>query len=375
MKVCRILIAFAYLLLCLMNVQGQKLNEDLRKIGSFQLKDKTKLQDERLGYMPIFFDKWNNMYVCLADMVEVMVYNPRFQNKNYLKLDDVYWGSGVINNNFSTMNYHGKIFQIKNGDLINIIDISGKLNQNAFFGNIGISDDLDKKEYTGSVALDWETKQFKKMNQAELFEYIKKNGKALSLSIEKDAILYKGITWDRLGSKRKWGETQNSGWLAIDKDGLGYDISGVYNHKAELLQEIKINMSTDNPYSIIYTNCAHDFEGNIYYFKTNTIFYMGRDWGYSFLTETKAISDSELLLHAGSEEFKIGVIKSGDTISVQEKTLQKETIQGSSLPWYKVKTPDGLVGWVHGSVFMIKQEDDRQLLVYDSPALQLRGLK
>jgi hypothetical protein len=343
----------------------QKTSKDLLEIGMFPQKDLDKLQDERGGFLPPFFDRWNKFYALLSDEVEVNQYNSKFDYLITKRMKGVFWSSGVFSNMFLTPAYSNVVFSLGNGEKFNIYLLKKSIHGNNVFGKLWVTNFTPKGQYSGSLVNDYEKNTFIPLSQQQLFEYIEKNGKDLSLSIKNGAILYRGQTWEEIGSEIIWGHKRYADWLAIDKDGLAYDIDKIFDLTGKKIKDISIVMEDPMKRKRFFTTVAHDYEGNIYYFNRNKISYLGRDWGYDFLTQSTV----------GSGELKISTLTAGTKITIQEKTKQKESMNGLTTNWYKVKASDLIIGWVHGSVLSIKPEDDKKLLVYDSPALQVRGLK
>ncbi len=346
--------------------------ENLIYIGDIDGVEKKDFYGEGLGETTsMFFDKWNNVYLPVNYKNVIFLFNPSFIKKGTFDPQiDIYSGPGI--NYFNTINISDSAFLLENGSIKQVI--RGDLFSCYFVVNDIFLKYPENNNYKAFLVDDFQALTYTVLENDALLDYIEEYGERYHLSVQDGAILYKGITWDPYGSDVVWGKDANfDSWLSIDKDANGYKATSVINPKGEVIKIICPPEYLDGKQTV--TGRIRDFEGNIYYLNFQRIYYLGRDWGYDVIAPGKNKNQkNDVFLHAGLSELKIGSINPTESISIQEKTLQKEKIGSISAPWYKVKTASGLIGWVHGSSISISKDEDK-LLIYDSPALTLRGLK
>jgi len=113
-----------------------------------------------------------------------------------------------------------------------------------------------------------------------------------------------------------------------------------------------------------YSASAFDSEGNFWAIgitndaKQNLVFlYGGRDWGYQE-SPKKAVATANGLrirLRATTDGFVLGKLSNGQAVTVL-KTGPSATITGKTAPWYRIKTSDGLIGWVFGGFLQLAEK-------------------
>lgn len=358
---------------------AQKTSQDFKYLATFPIKDKKILIDDMQNYMKTFFDKWNNFYLPNADSHVVSVYNSSFQPKSaYVSGNE----EEIFQSQFACLSYGESVvyasdklatlFYFQDGklvDVINRIGIGGEI----IAGDLGMLYDRTLKRPRGWLLTDRATRTIKELDPKQLIDFVRVNGNDYGLSLRGDAILYNGITWDQYGSSLVWNDNKHCEWIFIDKDGIAFGKDGIdRNGKVVGTFDFSQPLTTRNPGNG-GDDLTMDYEGNFYYLAENDIYYLGRDWGYD-KTFKGIVNDSgvSLRLHAGVQELKLGVLDNKEEVTVLEKTLQKESIGGQAAAWYKVKRQDGFVGWMYGA-FLTLPEGDEGILIYDSPAMRLRG--
>jgi len=358
-----------YLVSFFTGLTAQKSTDSMVKIGEIKVEAIRELKQLHTGQMPVLFDKRNNLYVYRRTYPEtkVDVYSSRLmmikEIKSTILLEEaaqtwvdlesayIYGGKNIVQN-FTTQSFWdlGELPPAYGGSSIGV------------FKNLVLDVDGSGK-FRGYLLTSGSTVP-KPMTHEETMRYIYLNQKELELSIEGDLVLYRGIPWYEYAQhKKKWAEAYGTPF-SIDKDGNLYWPGLVLNSKGMIAQDVDLLDKEGNP---VYSQVAFDFEGNIYPIKWTQIFYIGRDWGYPDAKKgTVTLDSATLKLHPGAAELTIATAKPGP-VTVFEKTLQIEAVDGKTAAWYKVKLATGLVGWIHGSALTVSE--DATLKTFDSPVL------
>jgi hypothetical protein len=361
-------------------VYGEKSSSDYLYIATLEIPNQRVLTDMHQDSIQLFFDKWNNLYLPnglernVSIFSSILIPNGVFSAKKdelFFEAGNsllAYWDSIVYAHPIT-----GTRFTFKDGKLIDV------MNRRYLGFDIAINDllllyDYDTKKPRGYLILDEKTRRVKSLNPEELIEYVRLNGERYELSLQGNAILYKGWTWEDSGSHAVWGDGLHAGWKAIDKDRLAYSYPEIYASDGTVVEEIKLNYDPEPGRNKYISSHTFDYEGNAFFFCSADVYYLGRDWGYEKTFRARITTTMELKLHAGSGEFKLGIVEKNEYVTLLEKTLQKETVRGLNASWYKVKCGSGMVGWVFGG-YVDLIEGEGGILLYDSPAMKLKGLK
>ena len=108
---------------------------------------------------------------------------------------------------------------------------------------------------------------------------------------------------------------------------------------------------------------SFDCEGNLWAINfskdrnENPVFlYAGRDWGYKEAPRNAVATADGLRvrLRSTTDGFILGKLSSGQRVTVL-KTGRTESVGGKTAPWYRIRTSDGLIGWVFGGFLEIQK--------------------
>jgi hypothetical protein len=362
------------------SITAQHSSNELRYVGSLHMNSREALIGDGFQYMQLFFDKWNNLYFPNGDSPKISVYKSNFQpyyefaiGENECFLD----GRRSLANLMGYVAYQADdvatLFYFRDGKLVDVIKRGG------YAGWIAIDDftliyDNEIKKPRSWVLVDRASRTIKELDPEQTIEYVKQNGPRYDLSLQGNAILFHGWTWEEYGSSIVWKDKIHGGWQAIDKDKIAYDgeCGKTLDGRTVLMYDFIGYPKNEKK---LITGSTFDYEGNYFKFCENDIYYLGRDWGYENIFEGKVNdSNANLRLHAGLDELKLSILEKNEAVTVLEKTLQMESIGGQTSSWYKVKRKDGLVGWMFGAYLTLLNGEDG-IQTYESPALSLRGLK
>jgi hypothetical protein len=359
---------------------AQRNGTELRYIGRIEIEKREILQDEYFNYMQMFFDKWNNLYLPNADSRIITVFRPNFlfsYNYNIGEGERYFDGQAPLMSWMGLIAYASEnsatLFYINNGKINDVIHHSSVGGYSAI-DDFTLLFDNDIKKPRSWILLDREKRTIKELDPLETIAYLRKNGARYGLSLQGDAILFQGWTWEQYGSALIWNDKIHGSWQAIDKDKIAYDgeEGKTLDGKTVVTYDF-VGYPKKTKKAI--TGNTFDYEGNAFVFCEDDIYYLGRDWGYDRTFEGKVnVSGRCLCLHPGPEELTLSMLEKNEAVTVLEKTIQKESIGGKAASWYKVKRKDGLVGWMFGAYLILLNGEDG-ILTYDSPAMSLRGLK
>lgn len=358
---------------------SQKSSNDFVFLASLPISNTSILFDDTLSPMSLFFDKYNNLYLPNGDSDIVTLFTTDFRQRGIYKNDNasLKFFSGPIMSLWDSLVMYGydwcTYFEINRGTITGIFQKKG-IKFDIIIGDLALGYNTGKKQVFGFLDIGNTEGQIKALNNDDLVEYLRENGKKYGITLKGDAILYRGWTWEPNGSNIVWKDRIHATWLAIDKDGLAYSMPDVYSLDGRVIATINSGSSPDPKNKKEWTSTAFDYEGNSYIFCTSDVYYLGRDWGYD-TTFAGKVNDSgaSLRLHAGALEFKLCTLARNEAVTILEKTVQQECIAGKVASWYKIKRSNGLVGWMFGA-YLSLPEGEAGILTYDSPALKLRGL-
>lgn len=352
-----LILSFIYVLITA-SVFAQKTAKDLILIKTFTDANYPQL-DEKDIIAPWFFSEDNRVYTVTPDRREYRVYNSRFELEQKVTTPHaVFSGGGGFqspgNMSYSTYGFV-QILRMQSKDYPFSWRSEDPSDLGSFlFGNIFVNNTMypDYKTY-GFLMPPEPTGTVISIPHEEFMQKLAKGDFAYAgLSFKDGMVLYEGLPFLREDMKKRWGhEIYFSGW---DRD-WNYLGSSVYDRNGKLLVTIFLSEGSEQSGNE-YTPRFFDYEGNFYTFKGNNLYYIGRDWGFANICDG-VVNDGgvRLRLHPGTIEHILGQVDKGTVLKILEETAEKQTIGGQTAPWYKVKLPNGIVGWIFGAFVEIQK--------------------
>lgn len=206
------------------------------------------------------------------------------------------------------------------------------------YGSIGVSlliDNMVFREDGSSLVIEPDL-TVRVLSRAETLEYAKAN--IPDATVEGSELYYRG---------NKVGRTIIR---MIDDDGNFYSSITMYRDSRTICD------ITFEQYDYWYH--VFDHEGNVLAFKNSAdgliVYYAGRTWGYQEPARKAVVTSDNvrIRLRSNTESFILGKVQDKEQITVL-KTGPSATIGGQTAPWYRIKTANGMVGWVFGAFVKI----------------------
>lgn len=294
-----------------------------------------------------FFDEQNMLYKIEPDSPIIKVYKSNFELSNTFESNFIFLGTDVFWSGFdSFFIYRSGNFSIikqRESNYSSIVHESKVADGHGLFGNLLIIEDINGK-LIGYIIPKSSNDDIRQIMDNELVNYIKSNTANLDgLALDDEGIpIFRGVPFTRTGFKKYWNEKLGY-FNAIDHD-LNTSFRNQIRDKTGKVLE---TFGSDSEY---FGRLTLDYEGNAFFFDGNKTFYVGRDWGYSNVRNGVVNDNSvRVRLHPGTQEIILNKIDKGEKVEILYETLIKYTVGNLKAPWLKIKTENGLVGWVYGT--------------------------
>ena len=302
--------------------------------------------DETGSAAPLLFDDANQLYKVDPDEAKLRIYDSRFKQISEVVAPFTFMGAELRWSGFGGLFYKKDIYLF-------ILRIDGKVspqriaeshieNGHLLVSGLLVIEDENGKlrgylqpESAGGTA--------RRLDDSEVRTYVKTNAAGLNgLTLDSEGVpLFRGIPWSKSGFRKYWG--LSIGYFnAVDRDLNTYYNGEIRDKAGKVIETFAFNPG-------LMSNLTLDHEGNVFVMRGFRAYYIGRDWGFPS-NRAGILNDDKVRvrLHPGTGEIILGQVDKGVAIIILEQTPDSETIDGTAAPWYKVKLPNGLVGWVFG---------------------------
>jgi hypothetical protein len=344
-------------------VQAQKTEADLLRIFTFTDFSADTMLDENGSLAPWFFAADNRLYSITPDKQEYRIYDQQFRlikkvatpgtvfggASGYQTYDDdmVYYKDGT----FYSLMMNGKIYPFTRGDS-DPTDISGFPVGNLLvdWADDGVMAYIMPEDPKGKIGVIPSAQFVAQLNAGKYA--------ALGLNYVSGRLLFHGLPLIVRDMEAMFGTKFNKGYFGWDKDWNYVCYHAVYDRNGRLLQTFEYleyverywEYGEGNPMPKTYRRNFYDHEGNFYTFSGTELYYIGRDWGYKN-PQAGTVNDDRvrLRLHPSVDDLILGQADKGTALTIFEATPETQTIGGMTAPWYKVKLPSGLTGWMFGA--------------------------
>lgn len=347
---------------------AEKKEKDLVLLREFsELNYKTHFIGEKGLLAPWMFDERNRLYTVTPDTRQYRVYNSRlgFEKEYTVPYMVFSEASGFMFTVESMLVYRelSGIYILRKQGKDYPFDTYGKSNpapKGFLFGSLMLDMVQETSgrspRYIGFILPEDPQGRVAVIQHEQLMKELQEGRyRAEGLELRDGMILYHGQPFFLNDLERLFGKVIPD-WKGWDKDYNYVGDKSVWSRNGMLLETFNLPFTDPVTSEYLYMTRFYDQEGNFYTFKGRSLYYIGRDWGYSN-PRLGVLNESQvrLRLHPGTSETILGAVDKGTQVTIFEETEKKETIGGKTAPWYKVKIPSGLVGWVFGAFVDIKK--------------------
>lgn len=292
------------------------------------------------------FNELNNLIKVDPEKTTLRIYNSDFEKVDLVNSLFILRGGSVTWSGFGGLFFFKRgaiyVISVNNFPQIQKIVVGDSYVSHGLFGKLLLIE-LEKGSLIGYLLPSDSQKTVLKMDNETVRAYIMKNeSKLKGLSLDSEGVpLVQGIPWSRSGFRKYWGI--DIGYFdAVDKDLNTCYSREIRDKSGKIIESFALNPGLMNILTL-------DFEGNVYSMRGYRTYYIGRDWGFSNIRNGKLNdNDVRVRLHPGTNELILGQVDKGTAVKVLEATPTKQAIGNMNAPWYKVKLPSGVVGWVYG---------------------------